>query len=637
MKLSLKGLTGAAAMLAAALGLNLAGPHRAYAAPGLALPDEGGVGVTLLSPDPNTPLAGLKPIEVSAFYQGTPGNRIVAVELFLDGVRAAGKTLDVPEARGVVSFLIDSSQVSAGTHRIVVRATAADQEVKSVRGSFRFGDPDAGQLVSPSLNGAQMLLPRGIGSASGLAPTLHLINPTEDGKVQGVVTLRVEAQDPSGKAPYVSLFIDKTFKTLRNYAPYEFEWDTTNYANGFHTIEAYGYNDSPNVGQAKTLRLYVNNPGGETFIRHDLLDGVKTAKAAFPHAGIRRHATHRTLVSSLPVVPKKALGRPLPLRRPDLLMAAEARTADAAPPRMAPIAHARHGAAHPARRQMARAPQHALRFGPLDTAPDLSAPYAVEAAPPAAPITKYIIAPESGLPRDLMMTPMRGFKPLPEAPTAQIRQALRIDPNTATLAETPARHVFGKVARLQRLASLRLPSSDLASPFLVAPHTAPALRMPTIKLGAYRAEMRHARATIEPVMRMHPLRVHLPASLGSLLRAAGQTSLRFNHTTVTMDRPLTSQDSVLFGPLRQIFEQGGGTLTWQARTGTVHAKSATRDITLTIGRNRAVVNAQAVALDGKPYLLMGRTMVPVSFISAAMDADVQFDAATGHLLIVSRK
>ncbi len=648
MKLSLKGLTGAAAMLAAALGLNLAGPHRAYAAPGLALPDEGGVGVTLLSPEPNTPLDGLKPIEVSAFYQGTSGNRIVAVELYLDGVRAAGKTLDVPEARGVVSFLIDVSQITPGTHRIVVRATAADQEVKSVRGSFRFGDADAGRLTSPQLTSPMLGgsrtpgFPPSIGSASGLAPTLHLINPTEDGKVQGVVTLRVEAQDPSGKAPYVSLFIDKTFKTLRNYAPYEFEWDTTNYANGFHTIEAYGYNDSPNVGQARSMRLYVNNPGGETFIRHDLLDGVKTAKAAFPHSAIRHHATHKSLVSTLPVVPKKALGRPLPLRRPDLLMAAEAtkaeaRTADAAPPRMAAVSSSHARATHPARRQMARVPRPALRFGPLDTVPDLSAPYAVEAAVPAAPITKYIIAPEVGLPRDLMMTPMRGFKPLPDAPTVRPRVALRIDPNTAMLAETPARHVFGKMARLQRLAGLRLPSSDLASPFLVAPHTAPALRMPTIKLGAYQAEMRYARATIKPVMRMHPLRVHLPASLGSLLRAAGQTTLRFNHTTVAMDRPLTAQDSVLFGPLRQIFEQGGGTLTWQARTGTVHAKSATRDITLTIGRSRAVVNAQAVALDGKPYLLMGRTMVPVSFISAAMDADVQFDAATGHLLIVSRK
>ena len=40
MKLSLKGLTGAATMLAAALGLNLLGPHRAYSAPALALPGE---------------------------------------------------------------------------------------------------------------------------------------------------------------------------------------------------------------------------------------------------------------------------------------------------------------------------------------------------------------------------------------------------------------------------------------------------------------------------------------------------------------------------------------------------------------------------------------------------------------------
>jgi len=636
MKLSLKGLTGAAAMLAAALGLNLIGPHRAYAAPGLALPDEGGVGVTLLSPDPNTPIVGMKPVEVSAFYQGTPGNRIVAVELYMDGVRAAGKTLDVPEARGVVSFLIDASQISAGTHRIVVRATAADQEVKSVKGSFRFGDPEAGRLASPAGGSPEALgLPRQAGSASVLAPTLRLINPTEDGKVQGVVTLRVEAQDPSGKAPYVSLFIDKTFKTLRNYAPYEFEWDTTNYANGYHTIQAFGYNDSPNVGQAKTLRLYVNNPGGETFIRHDLLDGVKSAKAVLPHAAIHRHATHKSLVSSLPVVPKKALERPLPLRRPDLLTATEAVAASAAP-RMAAVAHAHHGAARPARRQMARAPHHALRFGPLDAVPDLSTPFA-EVAVPAAPVTKYIIAPEAGLPRDLMMTPMRGFKPLPDAAAAPPRMAQRIDPSAAMLAETPARHAFGKVARLQRLASVRLPGSDLASPFLAAPRAAPALRAPTIKLGSYQAEMRHVRATIEPVLRMHPLHVHLPAGLGSLLRAAGQTSLRFNHTTVTIDRPLTAQNSVLFGPLRQIFEQGGGTLTWQARTGTVHAKSATRDITLTIGRNRAVINAQAVALDGKPYLLMGRTMVPVSFISAAMDADVQFDAATGHLLIVSRK
>ncbi|MDQ2800998.1 MAG: Ig-like domain-containing protein, partial [Armatimonadota bacterium] len=320
MKLSCKGLTGAAALLAAALGVSLLGPHRAYAAPGgITIPSESDLGVTILSPDPHTPLTGLKPVEISAFYQGSPSNQIVSIELYLDGQKAATKTLDVPETRGVVSFLVDASQLSAGTHRVVIRATAADEEVKSVKGSFQFGAGENAVPLSdqsgsrPDLSAAA---PTEAITGSSLAPKLRLIDPSENGKVQGTVTIRVHATDPSGKAPYVSLFIDKTFKTLRNFEPYEFEWDTTTYPNGYHTIEVSGYNDSPNVGHAKTLRLYVNNPGGETQIRHDLLDGVKTVKTA----------------------PKKSVGRPLPLRRPDLLMSdTAAPSVHKAPARMASI------------------------------------------------------------------------------------------------------------------------------------------------------------------------------------------------------------------------------------------------------------------------------------------------------------
>ena len=149
--------------------------------------------------------------------------------------------------------------------------------------------------------------------------------------------------------------------------------------------------------------------------------------------------------------------------------------------------------------------------------------------------------------------------------------------------------------------------------------------------------MRFAHSVVQPALKMHPLRVHFPASLGSLLRSVGQTSVLFNHTKVQLDRPISAQGSVVFGPLRQIFEQGGGTLTWQSRTGTVRAKNATQDIVLTIGKNQALVNAKTVMLDGKPYLMTGRTMVPLSFVSMALDADVQYDAATGHLLITSKK
>ena len=63
------GLTGTA-VLASALGLSLLGPHRAFAAPHplSGVPAAADLGVTILSPDPHTPLEGVKPVEISAFY-----------------------------------------------------------------------------------------------------------------------------------------------------------------------------------------------------------------------------------------------------------------------------------------------------------------------------------------------------------------------------------------------------------------------------------------------------------------------------------------------------------------------------------------------------------------------------------------
>lgn len=591
---------GAAAVLAATLGVSLLGPHRAYAAPHAQLAAAGAndLGVTILSPDPHVPLSGVKPVEISAFYQGSPANQIIAIELFIDGAKAATKTLDAPETRGVVSFLVDAGQISAGPHQIVIRATAADQEVQSAKSQFTFNgmDGNAVPLAAPNPSGPNLTLPTDPALSSGLPPTLRLLSPTPDGRVQGVITLRVEASDPSGKAPYVSLFIDKTFKTLRNYAPYEFEWDTTAYSNGYHTIEAYGYSDSTtNVGHAKTLRLYVNNPGGETGIRHDLLDAAPVVKAIRP---ARRIAATRI--------------RPL-LARP-ARVAALPRTISEKPLPPAQIASLlpRHAASTREIVRQLAAGAGSLRFGSLDFESELSTPFAAEKPAPAAVHPARI----------------HSFKPLRVADKTIVARPTSDLEAQALMAETPAR-TLGSKARLPQIASIRLPGNDLASPFVALPH-APMLSAPAAKTAL--------RPMVHAPLKMHALHVHLPVGMMSdLLRSAGQRTLLFNHTTVTMDRPLTAQNRVLFGPLRQIFEQGGGTLTWQSSTGTVRAKSATKDILLTLGDTQAQVNAKPVTLDGKPYLLMGRTMVPLSFIAVAMDADVQFDAATGHLLVTSRK
>jgi len=572
------GLTGTA-VLASALGMSLLGPHRAFAAPHQfsAVPAAADLGVTILSPDPHTPLAGVKPVEISAFYQGSPANQIIAIELFIDGAKAATKMLDAPETRGVVSFLVDAGQISAGAHQIVIRATAADQEVSSAKSRFTFNgmDPGVTPLAMPSPTTAPTTPPTDPSLSSGLPPTLRLLSPSPDGKVQGVMTLRVEASDPSGKAPYISLFIDKTFKTLRNYAPYEFEWDTTAYSNGYHTVEAYGYNDTASVGHAKTLRLYVNNPGGETGIRRDLLDAPKAVKPA-----------------RIIAAPKKQAALPEQWLAPAQIAA------------LRPSSHLKSPEAIV--RQLA-AGAHGLHFGGLDFATELSTPFA---APKAAPVKP------TAVPVRVKAVRAQAVKPVPMAVSTD---------TAAAVAETPARTLSKKV-HLPQLASIRLPGNDLASPFVALPHLAPA----TVKTAV--------RQTTPAFPKMHALRVHLPIGMmSSLLRSAGQRTILFNHTTVTMDRPLTVQNQVLFGPLRQIFEQGGGTLTWQSASGTVRARSATKNILLTMGDTHAQVNAKQITLDGKPYLLMGRTMVPLSFIGLALDATVQFDPATGHLLVTSHK
>ena len=341
----------------------------------------------------------------------------------------------------------------------------------------------------------------------------------------------------------------KTFKTLRNFAPYEFEWDTTAYPNGYHTIEVSGYNDSPHVGHAKALRLYVNNPGGETQIRHDLQDGAPTAKLA----------------------PKKSLGRPLPLRRPDLLTADTAAPTHKAPTRMASLMPAHIQSTREIVRHLLRGAD-ALHLSAPGSMGELSNPYVNET--PGLTAVSETAAPRLTPAKRLGMAADRTYKPLSKSAAAP-----DMDAGMTALTETSttaARRISGKIARLQRMASVRLPGSDLSSPFLIAPRATLLPTQAPRKVAAYRTEMQMTRTVIKPVMKMHPLRVHLPAGLGSLLRTVGQTSVLFNHTTVKMDRPLTEQNNVLFGPLRQIFEQGGGSLTWQARTGTVHAKSATK-------------------------------------------------------------
>ena len=100
----------------------------AHAAPSKAPTPSNGVYVTILNPTPRSSYHGTKQVEVSAFYQASINDGGVATARALyRRTRAARSQLDSPEARGVVSFLIDPSVLAPGVHHIVVRAAAAER------------------------------------------------------------------------------------------------------------------------------------------------------------------------------------------------------------------------------------------------------------------------------------------------------------------------------------------------------------------------------------------------------------------------------------------------------------------------------------------------------------------------------
>jgi hypothetical protein len=577
MRIMTRGASPATIALAAALGVGLAGAHSAAAQSQQGF--DHGPSLTLLSPAPHSSFQGTRPIEIDALYEGTTDNKIVSLSLYIDGTQAQSQTLSSPETKGMVSFLVDASLLSSGHHFVVVRATAADAEVRSVRGAFLYESGDAPTAASTGGDPYALDWP----SSPGVAPQIRLISPAPNTRVQGTVNVQVDANDADGKPPYVSIFVDGEMKQLVNYRPFEFSWDTSNLSNGWHTIAVVeAFDDaSVTVAHINPIRVYVNNPGGQTDIRTDLRDGISSVRPALSAPFIApRSSLHK--VQTVRPMARRPLG-----------------TAAMALPAL-PVMHPQAG-------------HHALiaemnpRWDRQTLLPALSDPivpnnsdthskpkfaHARRAKPFSAPWV-------AGMPTSKQS---HAFS----APTLLAERNVQDEPMFSPLLSLP------ELAAMPPRIAVTVPQPH---------HAATRLRMLSPALPV------HARATVRP---------HTALGSVSLLRAVGEQQVRFNNTNVELERPLVAQHNILFSPLRRIFEQGGGTLAWNSHAGVVTARTATRDIQLTIGQTQATVNNHPFQMNGAPFINAGRTMVPLSFVGVAMDANVQYDPATGHLKITSR-
>ncbi len=498
----------------------------------------------------NGEVIGAGSFKLDFSFKSRTASPITRVELYVDGVQWAGRSLDIPSLGNVLTFEVDGSTLSEGSHTFLVKVInkngiASVTEVQVVA-----------QGKNGTLGGGSVA-PASVGGAGAPLLTFRAL-PSK--RLMGTVEVQMDVKSPTGQNPYVSFYVDKQFKILKNYPPYSFLFDTTTVSNGKHVIEATGYLESSNAATTVRKEVFVDNVGGNTDRANEIKD--LGSKLVIPS----------NVVAPKTVAVPKVVERSAPqLSVVPIALAAGVRAASG----VKPINLALPGLA--GARSIEPRVKSSTRVA--------SASVPTVKARMAAPVTET---------RSALPVAQGLHEPQPVA--------------TGVVVGRPTAAVPGSVIRAVGAFSAQ---AVKATNFLV-PHR-----------------------TVKSTPRTMALKPVLSSALNN--EFSKKLMVAFDGSAIVFDVEPRVEGGVPLAPFRQIFEHTGGQVMWAPDAKTVRALNADREVVIKVGAPSATVNGQNVPMERKSYIDRGRTIVPLSFVGKALDVDVDFDPATGKLLITSKK
>ena len=123
---------------------------------------------------------------------------------------------------------------------------------------------------------------------------------------------------------------------------------------------------------------------------------------------------------------------------------------------------------------------------------------------------------------------------------------------------------------------------------------------------------------------------------GTRLKGVTSFNVLYNGSYVEFDVQPRVDDGVPMTPFRHLMEKSGGKVSWLNSEKSVNATSDGKNIWFKVGDSTAKINNMPFTLELAPYIDRGRTIVPLSFMKDALDVNIQFDPATGHVLITKK-
>ncbi len=160
------------------------------------------------------------------------------VELRINGESLGTRAVNSGKSNGETNFLLALTDLKDGDNDIEVRLFDR-----------------AGKLLATEKSNIST-------DQSNQGP-VFLSVPKVGATVMGPVSIKVGFGEEF-KDAYVSFFVDSNFKSITNYPPFEYTWDTAKESNGWHEVEAWLVDNSSTTYKTRKVRVFINNPGGRT-------------------------------------------------------------------------------------------------------------------------------------------------------------------------------------------------------------------------------------------------------------------------------------------------------------------------------------------------------------------------------------
>jgi hypothetical protein len=139
----------------------------------------------------------------------------------------------------------------------------------------------------------------------------------------------------------------------------------------------------------------------------------------------------------------------------------------------------------------------------------------------------------------------------------------------------------------------------------------------------------------KPAALGNPAAAPVAITFGTRLPNAGPFEIKLNDEIVAFDVQPRVTDGIPLTPFRHLFEHAGGEVKWTHETKEVEADGLGRSVWFKVGSEFGKVDGMQIRFESKPFIESSRIIVPLSFLVDSLDVRVDYDSATGHVLVSS--